>query len=216
MRFLMVLLLSLMSMTAFAQSGNCDMSQVGNVTVEQKQLLTTICLNAQKSNEPTQSIIAQTVNAAKEVATPENLTQFGRVSREFAEAIGVAAKELGIAANDFLDTPAGKLTAVVILWKVMGTEAGAILSYVTSFFVGILLLCILWYFAFKFVKIIAYEKIIWEEKAYFFGLMTRRVAKETHLVDGTEAKANANVTAGIVYAASSIVTMIISFNMLIP
>lgn len=214
MRFLMVLLLSLMSMTALAQSGNCDMSQVGNVTVEQKQLLTTICLNAQKSNEPTQSIIAQTVNAAKEVATPENLTQFGKISREFAEAIGVAAKELGIAANDFLDTPAGKLTAVVILWKVMGTEAGEVLSYFADFFVGSLMLIILWYFAFKLVRTVSYEKLVYVDKPFLFGLMTRRVLMEKQMILGHENRENMNVTVVITYAIVSLLTLIIAFNLL--
>lgn len=38
----------------------------------------------------------------------------------FAHALAIAAKELGITINEFLDTPAGKLTAALIIWKVAG------------------------------------------------------------------------------------------------
>lgn len=50
----------------------------------------------------------------------------------FARALGVAAKELGVAANEFLSTDAGKLTALVIIWKVAGTS---ILSLIYAIFV---------------------------------------------------------------------------------
>ncbi len=38
----------------------------------------------------------------------------------FAHALAIAAKELGITINEFLATPAGKLTAALIIWKVAG------------------------------------------------------------------------------------------------
>jgi hypothetical protein len=47
--------------------------------------------------------------------------QMAQAAEGFARALGIAAKELNITVNDFLASPAGKLTAAVILWKVAGT-----------------------------------------------------------------------------------------------
>lgn len=48
----------------------------------------------------------------------KNLGEFATIAKEFASSLGIAADELGMAANKFLDSPAGMLTAVVIIWKV--------------------------------------------------------------------------------------------------
>ena len=48
-------------------------------------------------------------------------TQASVAAKGFAEALGVAARELNISVNDFLGTPAGKMTAVLIIWKVAGS-----------------------------------------------------------------------------------------------
>jgi hypothetical protein len=45
----------------------------------------------------------------------------------FATALSIAAKELGFAVNDFLNTDAGKLTAVLIIWKVAGAAIANLL-----------------------------------------------------------------------------------------
>ena len=48
-------------------------------------------------------------------------TQAAAAAEGFARALAIAAKELGVTINDFLNTPAGKLTAMLIIWKVAGT-----------------------------------------------------------------------------------------------
>ncbi len=66
--------------------------------------------------------------AKSESSNPSNVLSvaagWGKQASEAAEGFGkaftVAAKELGITANEFLSTPAGKLTAALIIWKVMG------------------------------------------------------------------------------------------------
>lgn len=40
----------------------------------------------------------------------------------FAKAMGIAAKELNITINDFIQTDAGKITAALIIWKVAGDD----------------------------------------------------------------------------------------------
>ena len=47
-------------------------------------------------------------------------TQAATAAEGFAKALAIAAKELNISINDFLASPAGKLTAALIIWKVAG------------------------------------------------------------------------------------------------
>jgi hypothetical protein len=46
--------------------------------------------------------------------------QMAQAAEGFAKALGIAARELNITVNDFLKSDAGKLTAVLIIWKVAG------------------------------------------------------------------------------------------------
>jgi hypothetical protein len=50
-------------------------------------------------------------------------TQAAAAAEGFAKAIGIAAKELGVTVNDFLHTDAGRLTAMLIIWKLAGAAA---------------------------------------------------------------------------------------------
>lgn len=58
--------------------------------------------------------------AAVEVPVVDTVDKWADVSLKFAKALGVAARELGIAANDFLKTPAGMMTAGVVVFQYMG------------------------------------------------------------------------------------------------
>ena len=49
--------------------------------------------------------------------------QAATAAEGFAKALGIAARELGVTVNDFLHTDAGKITAVLIIWKVAGAAA---------------------------------------------------------------------------------------------
>lgn len=72
----------------------------------------------------------------------KKIDMWSEISLKFAKAIGVAAREFGVAVNDFLATPAGKLTSAIIIWKVLeGTIGG-----VTIFIMWILISTPLFYF----------------------------------------------------------------------
>lgn len=64
-------------------------------------------------------------------------TQMATAAEGFAKALNIAAKELGITINDFLNTPAGKLTAILIIWKVAGAAAVKMLYGVLFVTVGL-------------------------------------------------------------------------------
>jgi hypothetical protein len=63
-------------------------------------------------------------------------TQAGAAAEGFAKALNSAARELGITVNDFLATDAGKITAVLIIWKVAGASIANILIGLLFIVVG--------------------------------------------------------------------------------
>ena len=63
---------------------------------------------------------------ATNLTNPDTIGAWGNVAKQWAEALGIAAKELGIAVDKFLDTDAGKLTAIIIIWKVLGESIAGI------------------------------------------------------------------------------------------
>lgn len=66
-------------------------------------------------------------SVAANMPSAEQLSEIGNVSKEIAKAIGIAAKELGVAVNDFLTTPAGILIAFGVFWKVFLVESVGLL-----------------------------------------------------------------------------------------
>jgi len=92
------------------------------------------------------AVVAQTAKSGQVDTSPEKVTagvtlaatwgqQAAAAAEGFAKALGIAAKELNVTINDFLKSDAGKLTAVLIIWKVAG-------SAVIHFFYGILFMVV--------------------------------------------------------------------------
>lgn len=53
---------------------------------------------------------------------PEKLEKWVKFGASIGQGIGGAAKEIGMATNEFVNTPVGKLAVGLIVWKVMGHE----------------------------------------------------------------------------------------------
>lgn len=105
--------------SAYASCAKID--QIQGLTNEVRQEMKVQCETkklelAKKAN----TVVAGATDIASQITNPEALTEWGQVATEFAKALGLAARELGIATNDFLQTPAGMLTASLIIWHVAG------------------------------------------------------------------------------------------------
>ena len=72
----------------------------------------------------------------------EQVNMWAGVVKELGVGLAQTAKEIGVAANEFVQTPVGKWTAALIIWKIAGSSAAHI-------FGGLLLICVVaptWYF----------------------------------------------------------------------
>lgn len=133
-----------------ANATNCA-TQIGNINdldastaqelivqCEQKKLLA--------AQEASNSVVS--ITKPDGTISTEKLSEWGKIAQEFAKALGIAAKEMGIAIDDFLGTTAGKLTAIIIIYHVMG-EA------ILGIFLGIPLMFVSWYVGYKLFKFIS-------------------------------------------------------------
>ena len=130
--------LAILTLFVSGASNACQISGTG-LTEVQKQELTVQCeqmaLDAKKLAENPLAAVASGNT------DPEQLSQWGVIAQEWAKALGIAAKELGIAVDGFLDTDAGKLTAFVIVWQFLGdTIMGVVLGvplFITILIIGL-------------------------------------------------------------------------------
>lgn len=111
-RFIFVVLLSLFSLSALA---DCTIT-AGNLTDVARKQLELDCIKAQAAQ------------AAAPQMDAKKVSEYAGIAKEVAEAIGIAAKNLGVEVNNFITTPAGMLTVTIILIKIFGKLIGAILA----------------------------------------------------------------------------------------
>lgn len=112
----------------------------------------------------------------EQMHTPTNVSQVARQETEkWAElggnmgkaAVG-AAKEIGMAANEFVGTPLGKVTMAVVIYKVIGKD-------VIGFFVGGAVLIFFVGLAVFFLRMKHFTNVVYDYKPTFFGLYNKRM-----------------------------------------
>ncbi len=141
----------------------CDISGTAGLDAVAVQKLKQACEQAklealQSKNE---GVVQQTLNTVSGAVTADRISAFGQASKDVAVALGLAAKELGIAANDFITTPAGILTVFVVMWKLFGIQ-----------FMGIMFCLFFLWVTGWFVRRVLVEEYTVVEKRRFWGLYT--------------------------------------------
>ncbi len=119
-KILIGLILSLSAFAACAE--NIDTSGLSDAQVaEIKSIAATKAAESakQKAEQGAMALLPKDPTTMAKVAATWG-QQASIAAEGFAHALAIAAKELGITINEFLATPAGKLTAALIIWKVAG------------------------------------------------------------------------------------------------
>ncbi len=154
-RSLYCILLLVIGMSSHAESITVDADGLSTAQIaELKANVARQVASAASASAPGTAI--EQVTAAATWGTQASIAASG-----FAKALGVAAKELNLSINDFLKSPAGILTASVIIWKVFGSGIYG-LFFLT---IGLIVLRVLYIrlFTDKYVKV---------EYKWFGGLIT--------------------------------------------
>ena len=124
-KYMLVIALALSSFGAMAQSTTvnpCD--NIAEVTSQMTQNEVSTLLKTCRNGGTTSTI------------TQKNVSKLAPAAKGIAEAIGIAAKELGIATNDFLKSPAGFLVAALLIFNFGGGLIFCVAFSVISFLIA--------------------------------------------------------------------------------
>lgn len=100
----------------------CDSISVNGLPPAAVEVLKATCKAQATATQP-----ANGPQVATPGLTKESADAWGHLAKEFAAAIGIAAREIGVSANEFISTPAGMITVAVILWSTIGDSVSALL-----------------------------------------------------------------------------------------
>lgn len=186
--FAMTFILSIQPSNAAV--GNCNISQSG-LTKDQHQILVLQC-QAMKTGSTVHKKVTET--------TPEDIKEWAGVAKGFAEALGVAAKEMGIAVNDFLGSPAGVLTAILIMWKVMG-----------NVFVGMFMLMFSVFFGLKLFRMSCREQVLTDDGKPVYDKDDKPVFILKPVFDKNACSDERTNAAAVIVIIAMFISMIVSF-----
>ena len=116
--FLFVALAISMNMS-YAVSSN-DVHGVGFDSLSEQDKLAIMKEIADKAPNGSPGVLAKAVD---NVTNPEKVSQWVQLGADIGKGLAGAAKEVGVAANEFVNTPVGKWVAFLIIWHFMGSMA---------------------------------------------------------------------------------------------
>lgn len=158
MKKILYAVLLMLSLTGVASA--CDI-RVSGLSSEAIAELKVACEQAKLANLRNKEEVVGTFSEKITTANVEQLSAVGKVSTEIAKAIGLAASELGIAVNVFLQSPAGILVAIGVFWKLFLVQSiGIVLLTMT---IG----AMIWMY--RRVMICSFEN---KEQSVLWGLVT--------------------------------------------
>ncbi len=116
-----------LSLAAFAASADTTAIDTSGLSAAQIAEIKSIAASKAADAAKVKAVNEGTAILPKDPGTMATLAatwgqQAASAAEGFAHALAIAAKELGITINEFLATPAGKLTAALIIWKVAGAS----------------------------------------------------------------------------------------------
>ncbi len=188
MKYVLILL-------AVLAAGCCDKSRAEEVTLNDKVYIDKATYLALKNGTPESTMVNETTKVLRTAAV------IGQVA---ATGIASAAKEIGVAANEFATTPVGKMTMFLIVWNYFGERATEMLVGVGILVVGFPLLFLgiyrlrPIYFGTKYTEL----PVLW-------GLFTRRVVMEL----GEEVEmSNDRGVSGAILVGAGVLLLIVGGN----
>lgn len=144
----------------------CSIGHASDLSEAQIQQLKVQC-EQMKLDIQTSKQASKEKEAEIPVVTKENIGEWAVIAQEFAKALGIAAREIGVSVNEFLKSPAGVLTAGILIFMTVGKS-------IMAFFVGMLFT----YIVFKLNNRVWFDQYETIETTNIFGkTKQKRVAR---------------------------------------
>ncbi len=136
---------------------------------------------AQKAEVIKQIADASSKNKDVVVPSEEKVEKWVKIGSQVGQGLAGAAKELGVAVNDFAKTPVGQLTMALIVWHMMG---GVIVHVVG----GVLIMVVgLWFIKFMFNRAYPDKVTYSKEHKNIFGNFAVENVQRTPVQDDNAA-----------------------------
>lgn len=113
-RILVGLVLGLSALVANAGISSENLSSAGFNKLSEAQKIEIL-------KQVNEKVEAASAPASVAISSPEKIDKWIDVGTRIGQMMGGAAKEVGIAVNEFVKTPVGKWTMALIIWNYMGT-----------------------------------------------------------------------------------------------
>ena len=149
-KILFAIAISLAAITAFAQT-------------------TTITLTKEQAAALAQAQPTTAANVSENVR--QEASAWGELGANMGKAMVAAAKEIGVAANEFSETNLGKITVAIVVYKLIGES-------LIGFVVGFLLLVFFFGIALWFLITKSFYDCEYEHMPFLWGMATRKVLKK--------------------------------------
>jgi len=158
--FLIVIVTGLWVGKAHAITNDRYLDADGLTDVQKAELATSIAKLKEKSK-----------NQITEAPTVQKVNQWVELGANLGKGLASTAKELGVAANDFVKTPVGKVTAFIIIYKFVGRD-------IVHFVVGSLFFIVIggsWMYAFR--RVCLMNEINYNEELKEGKILKRKVIR---------------------------------------
>lgn len=111
--FSFLVILSLMISPVFANDVRINDHAINGLSESQVAKLYADAAQMSEAN-------ASAADAVKNIPTAQKLDEYAALAKSISTGLADTAKNLGIAVNDFANSPVGKITEFVIIYKVIG------------------------------------------------------------------------------------------------
>jgi hypothetical protein len=158
MKKFFVTILMMFSISVWAGNDSASVQAAGFAKLSESEKAEVIKMVADKAlSKDSGSGLASTVESVDKVE------RWVKIGSNIGQGLAGAAKEMGVAVNDFANTPVGRMTTYLIVWQIVG---GTLMH-----FIGGLLVWIIGFAAIRMIISHAYpdEVIYSAEKKTFFG-----------------------------------------------
>ena len=134
-KLLVGLMLSTVSLFAAAQISSQSLEQAGFNKLSETQKAEIVAQIAKNNEQKTDLVDAKQLEVKAE--------KWVDLGERMGKMLGGAAKEVGVAVNDFVKTPVGQLTMLLIVWSYIGNALVHIFGGIFIIIVG-LSMCMYW------------------------------------------------------------------------
>ncbi len=126
---------TLFLLVAFVLLSSCAYATQTPVTIDLNKLSPELAAQVMEAKKASESTVPK-------IPDEEKVEQWVNIGEKIGQAIAGACKELSVGVNEFIATPAGKITVLMIAWKVVGDDLWSIIGGTLAWFV--ITLIILW------------------------------------------------------------------------